>query len=467
MRSAVDNRTRANFGLASTGANVTVQGVGFVRCVDCRTWLLYCALYSDTDYVADSATTVTTSSITTSSSTLAASSNVTTVSNASTTVEAASVGPIPVPTTAASVAAKKSVWTAKSRIIVPGESIDSNTLVCRFPPYNGTLSQPSYLEVSVDGTIFSSSRIVFNLLGNDFGLVVSVDEGAGGGSSPGATGNTTATAPPSNGTSPQGSSQRRQTNSTSLAAGSAAPTVSIVLKSRPVTVLPTLTVDITDEAKHALRSYTVGAGNYSVTMVAVSFVPREATDTTSSALATSTTTSLNVSTISAMPSVLAERNGTADATPIDPTATSPSPSSELPQLLGAFTASDAAGRILFSNVSLRSPAVGVLTVWFVESRMGWRSSAMVTILEGDPYRLYFARYPSSVSSNVAPTLVVQPILGVQDAAGNVLRILTDKIPLVTLVRVVIAYDDMLDQPQQRTATIIATDGISSKPKGCP
>ncbi|CUG51008.1 transmembrane protein, putative [Bodo saltans] len=286
IREVINNMTDEALGFLS-GSFVTVRGSGFI--LPSNVSLLLCKLYSPTDLSATSITVVAT-------------------------------------------------------------LISSYEVLCVLPPVPGPVPKPSYLEVSIDGTVFSDSLITYDVVGTPSSLFISA---------------------PLSG--------------------------ELTVRAARLTQLPAVYVNVADSVSHPLGIYT-----------------------NSTHLIQATTASGSTF-----------------------------------QLLGTTLLNTSSGLATFSNLSILDPSTGTVQITFNDVEHQWNAYLYFTVVEGEPYQMYFVRYPSNATTNINPTLSIQPVVGILDASGNPLTSLTDKSVDIKTITLEYWYHDLNDQVVVRVVAVSA------------
>ncbi|CUG51023.1 transmembrane protein, putative, partial [Bodo saltans] len=125
------------------------------------------------------------------------------------------------------------------------------------------------------------------------------------------------------------------------------------------------------------------------------------------------------------------------------------------QLLGTTLLNTTSGLATFSNLSILDPSTGTVQLTFSDMEHQWNAYLYFTVVEGEPHQMYFVRYPSNATTNVNPTLSIQPVVGILDASGNPLTSLTDKSVDIKTITLEYWYHDLNDQVVVRVVAVSA------------
>lgn len=238
-------------------------------------------------------------------------------------------------------------------VVVQATFVSSYEVTCSLPPLSVPLPKPSYLEVSIDGTVFSDSRAEFDVLGEASSLFISE---------------------PISG--------------------------ALMVRASSKTALPSVFVNIADSVAHPLRHYVNRSHHITVSLP---------------------------------------------------------PESQF-ELFGTLDVEVENGLALFSDVAIVNPTVGIVQLVFTDTLAGWVALLSFTVAEGEPYRMYFERRPSTTVTNDVSTLSEQPIVGIVDSSGNALSTLDDKAVRVELIQLTYSIHDTDDVLQTRHQSITQLNG---------
>jgi hypothetical protein len=335
VRSITNNVTLGPFGFRE-GGTVEVRGVGFQECVGCERPLMKCKIYSPRDY--------------------------------------RSLGPI----------------------IVIAQPLSSNSIRCVIPSVKEPLPIPTYLEVSADGTIFSNSRLAYELYGSDAALVVAVPALPSG-------------------------------LIANLSAGNPASDPSrFSVKSSVSTDLPLTVIDVTDQEVHSLGVFADTQGQHLI----------------HASLYAVRTLDGNYTVLNAV-EYADNEPGTSNDNLNRTVSSATIPGGGVVELHGSLAVTDGHNAsAVFDGMTLVNAPVGRLTLRFHDLAFNWSAYLTFSITEGEPYRLFFSRKPSTVTKNTQPTLAIQPIVGLMDLSGNVLSTFEGKDTPVDVILVSYTYHQL-------------------------